>query len=269
MWRSYTPVGKLETAYHSAEAAAPGGGQRMLALLSRSLAQEYEPVRSDPALSGYIERDAGNSPLAFATLDPKDDDHEKSDHVPPEARRAIEAMTHYCDDGGFGPRTVMTECFGLDHQQADQILSTSRTHQQALERAYLATPKEYRDIAMRTLVVELDENYESARGVQEFDLWRRPETAADRGAGPVERGRLVQPEPEQSAAARAPTVANPDADAVATPPGSHARFRTADYLPPHSHARAARQTIWWSERLLLAVGGFGAVVPSTKFGKLG
>jgi hypothetical protein len=183
VWRSFTPYGKMETAYRSAEAGGKGGGERMLALLSRSLAQEYECAAEDPDLKPYLDRPVEGAPPRFAALEPAD--RGRAADLPPEVRKALHTVSAYCDGGEFGPRAVLHEYFQLGHDQAEEILRTSRTHEQALERGLLAVEASRRHTALERLVGRLDAEYESARSTKEFDSWRPPRERARRTRPPL------------------------------------------------------------------------------------
>jgi len=172
-WRSFTPQTKIETAYLSAEAGGKGGGGRMLAMLSKSLAIDYESARYDAHLTTYVNFPDDGTPLRFATLEPAADDSGSRAQLTTEAHQAVEAASKYCDGGKFGPRTVLTEYFQLDEWRTTEILRTSRTHKQVLERGLLAVEAPQRGGAMGSLISELRKEYEPARSEPAFESWPR------------------------------------------------------------------------------------------------
>jgi len=170
-WNTLSPYAKVETAYLSAETAHKGGGGRFLALLSRSLAQEYESAARNPVLEEYLDRPYDSAKLRFAQFDSDRAYREAASRIPPEVRTAIRTLSAYAETGEFGAGTVLREYFQLKHEQVDEILRTSRTNIEVLERGYLMAP-ETRAEGMKKLVAHLDINYESARSVTEFNRWR-------------------------------------------------------------------------------------------------
>ena len=171
-WRSFTPYHKIETAYLSAERGSPGGGQRMLAMLSKSLAQEYDSAGHDPVFKRYQTQADSATPIVFARLSPSDDHRDSSRELTPEARRGIETLSRYCDSGQFGPRTILRDHFFLEDDHVVDILRTSRTNEEALKRGWQAAHEEVRHVGMKQLIAEIDHNYATARSAPEFQPWR-------------------------------------------------------------------------------------------------
>ncbi len=169
VWRSLTADEQISAAYMSAEKAAPGGGERMLAMMSRNLAQDYESVAFHPNLSEFVRR--GNSisgQIAFARLatDPKT----AAAQVGPEARAAIGKLSYFCE-GGI--RSALTNHFGLSSVDTMHILLNHRgTTAEMLESAYAKAGARDGNLALKSLIMDADTHYEGARAISEFKAWR-------------------------------------------------------------------------------------------------
>jgi hypothetical protein len=179
-WRAYPAVRKIETAYLSADAAATGGGERMLALLSSALAQQYESAGNLPELRDFVHKaqQQGITEVKFQAIDRKPGD--KPPTLSPSATKLIAAVSHFCASGVYSPQVVLTHYLQLDPDTAYDIMRTSSTHTEMIKRGFEAARSDsQRDRAMVLLVRNLDRDYESARKVEAFEPWRAKDERVD------------------------------------------------------------------------------------------
>jgi hypothetical protein len=187
-WREFSPTARLETAYLSAEEAVPGGGERMLALLSRALAQEYESAANDENLRQFIKLKVEGR-VAFREISDRNLSERRAKIAEP-VRKAIEALSVYCEGGGFGMRAVLVYFFSIEPGRAEQIMRTGSTVQDILLRGAAEVSPANLDGAMVRLVSNLDREFESIRAERSLDHWRnRPQ---DRAA-PISQSRWSGP----------------------------------------------------------------------------
>lgn len=173
VWRQMAPVHRLEAAYLSAEANAAGSGERMLALMSRAMAQQFEGARYDTVLRPYVQQSvpATSERLQFATLTDKKLAELRA-NMSVRARGVIERMSLYAETTCLGPYQILTSYFGLEEVATRHVLNTTRTTNEALASALLLVPEGQRDEAMRRLVRDLDAISETARRDVTFERWR-------------------------------------------------------------------------------------------------
>ena len=134
VWDAFPAVRKIEEAVLAADRATPSGRQRVLALLSRALAQEYDAIRYEPALENYFSSD-NVSEVSFSTARPSSPGFAT---VGQAERRAILVLAQYADESGAfgGTEGVLLSQFGLADDQAYAILRSSGSAAEALERGY-------------------------------------------------------------------------------------------------------------------------------------
>jgi hypothetical protein len=171
VWRQMAPVHRLEAAYLSAEAQAAGSGERMLALMSRAMAQQYEGARYDSVLRPYLQQPAP-TPVQFAPLTDQNLAKLRA-NMSVKARGVIERLALYSETTSLGPYQILTSYFGLEDAASRHVLYTTRTTNEALASAMLLVPEAQRDEAMRRLVRDLDAISDTARRDAAFDPWRR------------------------------------------------------------------------------------------------
>ncbi len=162
IWRQYPAIKKIETAYLAAEAAEPNaGGSKLLALLSRDLAQQYEPIHTEPSLRQYLDLEASPADIRFAS--PKTT--ASPIKMKPELRQAIGKIADYCGRGGQlgSPQLVLQEYFGLKEELAYQVLNESATHTEAFQRALSHVSSQQRDVTIRRLAENVAAQYEAAK----------------------------------------------------------------------------------------------------------
>src|SRR5208283_1840663 len=103
------------------------GGQRFLALLSRSLAQQYEPAKEERAFQGYLKAEVPEERLAFKrpeVLVP-------STELNPEIRRAIVRASEYIDHGPHvSVSTFLVKHTGLAESTVDDIILSTKSTQE-------------------------------------------------------------------------------------------------------------------------------------------
>ena len=192
IWGGYPSVRKIEAAYLAAEAAEKGsfveeakeeeakdaeaaeksGGRRFLALMSKTMAQQYESAGKHPALRDFVEEAKDAKPVKFAILERPADSPLPTLHRT--ERDAVDALAHYCEGGEIGPRAALVDHFRLDVNQAYDIMRRSRSTAEMLTQGLQAVPEKDRPEAMRRLVGEAVRVYEGARDVKEFDPYREP-----------------------------------------------------------------------------------------------
>ena len=135
-WNAFPTVRKIEAAVVAADVASPTGGERVLALLSRALAQEYDAIRYEPALERYLASELP-SEVRFSSVAPSAFDSVTVGRV---ERSAILALSKYADNSGAfgGTAGVLLSHFGLPDDEAYRILRSSDSASVALEQGYVA-----------------------------------------------------------------------------------------------------------------------------------
>jgi hypothetical protein len=172
VWERFPAIRKIEVAWNAAEQGTPGGGARLLAMMSRDLANSYDGVKHEPSLRGYLamspERsiDFGAVP-AVAVPDSR---------PPPAVRRAIATIAQYVDGGTLGSvHDVMTVYAGLSWEQAYDVARTSKSNEEALLRAFGAIPREESTSRLRRFAGVLGKLYPSLRYEEGLGwLWGPP-----------------------------------------------------------------------------------------------
>ena len=230
-WNSFPVVRKLESAYLAAEKAAPmRGGQAMLALLSSDLAKQYESVRFDSILRPYVEATtAGNVTFAPTTSAPP-----VQWRPPRKVRAAFNAISAYAEGGAFGgPHIVLQTYFGVPEGAAYDILRTSNTTAEAIQRGLAWVPESERRPRLALLVADIDHAYgHGARQNHDLDIFR----ASSPGGGGLS-GTDSPSEPRPPSGPGGPTIdIGPSTPRVASPNHATAKPTQAplypDTLPP-------------------------------------
>jgi len=158
-WR-YSPVNKkIKIACSAAEKAEPTiGGSKLLALLVKDLAIQYESVRDNPALIEFLNKEVSASDIRFAPFESKS----PSVKLPLDVRKAIKTIANYYYGGRLGnPYIILSEDFKLPDTLIDRILEESRTHEEIFRRAFKKVP--YQEIVptINRLIEKIVLNYEA------------------------------------------------------------------------------------------------------------
>ena len=175
VWAAFPAVRKIEAAFVAAEEAAPGGGQRFLALLARALAQEYEAIRYEPALATYFD-DGPIRAVAFANIGW---DGIADGTLGVVERQAIAVVAKYAEGSGplGGIQGVLSTHFDLTGDRAYEILRSSRSPAEALERGYLEIAASRSEanarMSLLRLIDEVQVVYPAALSEPAFESHRR------------------------------------------------------------------------------------------------
>jgi len=156
-WREYPAVRKLETAYLAAETAQTGGGSRLLARVTSLLGETY-PVRHDAALKALVGADDG-VPIRYAPLVLAGG---RVADFPTQTQ--ILALAKYADAGAVGgAQGILQFYFEVPDQIAYDILRTSNTTAEALQRGWNWVPEAQRNPALARLVGDFQAIYPTVR----------------------------------------------------------------------------------------------------------
>ena len=165
-WRHYPAVRKLAIAYEAAEAANPGiGGDMLLALLSKSLAQQYEAVRQERSLFQYLKmRVSKQTCMKFRNVEKK----VYLSELPDQVRRAIKTIADYSTSGPLGSpqaviRFILRDNLKFTEDDAEGFLCQSDTVADAMTRAASFVPARVLDARLRELTARLVPHNEAAR----------------------------------------------------------------------------------------------------------
>ena len=176
-WRRMPAMRKVVLAYHYAEAAEVGSGDKLLALLSKDLAQMYGAPEHDPRLRAYLDLDVAESSVRFRQPPPGVPLPELPDNV----RSALREVANYAQGSQFGGmNNVLRDYLGLSTSQADHLLSSSASSVEALERALTIAPEDQLQRGMQRLVADVQRAHPSARDLSALQrlhpssLWNGP-----------------------------------------------------------------------------------------------
>lgn len=156
-WQQLPALTKIETAWRAAEAARPGGGQELLALLSRNLARTYDGVALEPSLKGYLDQTAPKTiKFAFGKA--------STSSPTSEARQAIRTIASYVGGGAFGSEhEVMIRYLGLSPDEAHDVLRSSESTSEAIEQAWSRLSPAKQQAAMAQMTQDLRAAYSGAQ----------------------------------------------------------------------------------------------------------
>lgn len=170
-WRALPPLFKLETAYLAAERADKDGGERMLALLAKSLSQEYEWMGTSPIVSPFLKIELPeSSSIKFATLT-LSDTNENRPTLTSGARALAQEISGLCTSGSKA-RAVLIDYFGLEPKLATTFI-IERSLKDVFERAFEVIGDEKTlDQKLQKFVAAHDAEYEGFAGNKTFDPWR-------------------------------------------------------------------------------------------------
>jgi hypothetical protein len=158
-WNAFPSYRKIETAYWAAEKV--GNGERLLALLSKTMAQEYESVSYEAPLHKFLSSNIHiNTKIGFGTLSTL----VLPNQVPSEIERSIGSIAKYTDAKALGgTRGVLKYYFDLPDDQVYKILRESDNDFDALlsgiEKASIPPTQKER---LSKIVTDLKVNYEAA-----------------------------------------------------------------------------------------------------------
>ena len=165
-WQGFPAIRKLATAYEAAEAANPGvGGDKLLALLSQSLAQQYEAARYERSLSTYLKMRVNRQRcLEFRNVEKR----VFLSGLPSEARNAITTIADYSTRGPLGSpqaviRFLLRDNAHFTEADADGFLCQSDTVADAMLRVASFDSPQVLDARLRELASKVIIHYEAAR----------------------------------------------------------------------------------------------------------
>ena len=159
-WDGFPVLRKVETAYLSAERAGAGQGGMLLATLARGVNREYAAAGYHPALAQLIGERAFAGPLSFAVVSSVPQTWRPS----LQARQQILAISYYAEGGAIGgPQGVLQQYFELSDENVYDILRTSNTTAEAIERGLAYVPEAERNPRLATLARDVMEAYPNAK----------------------------------------------------------------------------------------------------------
>lgn len=168
-FQRFPVIRKIEAAYISAELARKGDGERMLALLSADLANQYGTIYRMPELVRYTAYAPKAQKIQFVSELPSPAKHTVPGHV----REAITAISPYCEGNAFGGvHNLLQTYVGLDDAEAYQILRSSRSVGEALQRGLSRVHPERQYDVMVRLVGSVDNHYPTALRERKLDPFR-------------------------------------------------------------------------------------------------
>lgn len=170
-WRDLPALYKLETAYLAAERASEGGGEKMLAMLAKALAQDYAWMEESQVFKPFIEQPLEfGEKIRFAELSISDATKNRP-QLTPEARALAAEISSLCNSGNKA-RSVLIDYFGLRPSEARAFVN-ERTLKDAFERAFENSANEA-ELDRKLASFVRDQDFESV-GFKEnkrFDPWR-------------------------------------------------------------------------------------------------
>ena len=195
-WQHFPAVRKLAIAYEAAEAANPGaGGDMLLALMSKALAQQYEAVRQELSLVKYLKmRVAVGRCLKFRNAEQR----VFLSELPYDAREAIRTIAEYSTSSPLGSpqailRFILKDNPNFNEDDAEGFLCQSLTNADAFTRALTFSPPSKQIALIKELVAKLVVHYEAARYEPAFKPFM-PETVTGNVLAQSARPRIVYPQ---------------------------------------------------------------------------
>lgn len=168
-WKSFPAVRKLEAVYLSAQQTGQGNGQRFLALLSKSLSQQYASVRAEPTLEPFLK----SASLPHGTKLTISAEKVVVSTLNASTKEAILTIAKYAEGNALGGTTgILTDYYGLSHEKAYEILRTSENPVQALSRGLAEKPSASHASYVESIVTDLDKTYQAARSESTFEPYR-------------------------------------------------------------------------------------------------
>ena len=261
-WNNFPVVRKLEGAYLAAEKAAPKrGGQTMLALLSSDLAKQYESVRFDSTLKPYIGAVSGSVVFDSTTLMPP-----LQWHAPRKIAMAFSAISAYAEGGAFGgPHVVLQSYFGVPEATAYDILRTSNTTAEAIQRGLAWVPESERKPRLELLVADIDHAYgHGARQNRDLDIFR---ASSPGSSGPTDPNSHSPTQPDRPRSGPGGPAINIGPSTPVAPPYTQAKPEHAteptypgNLLPITSEESSARYSNFVRENYSVSPGMSAAPV---------
>lgn len=187
-WIALPPVYKLETAYLAAERGEKGGGEKMLAMMSKALAQEYASVRKSETFRPLLAVETPER-LEFAEISLVDAERNRPS-LTMEARQLAREISRVCISGHESLSALINH-FGMEPALARDLL-IERSPRDVFERAFqeIGDPGKL-DVALRSFVQEADGEWLGFRKNATFDPWR-PKGDASFDAPPSAPGNVVR-----------------------------------------------------------------------------
>lgn len=166
-WNKFPTYKKIEIAIKAAENNEKGNGKKVLALLSKALAQEYQPVQYVDILKPLLQSEITGTSLAFKfpTKQKKYDRKFSKITLDDALKKQIFTLSNYMDNGALGGLvTVLNTKFGLDYDAIFNIVSRSNSFYDVLEDGLLTSTKpEHFKAKLIDLASELYENYQAVK----------------------------------------------------------------------------------------------------------
>lgn len=267
-WQRFPVIKKLEYACAAAETADPnGGGDRLLALLSQNLAQQYESVRHTPELRSFVGSQQTTRRIEFKNPPPGTIQVRP---LPKKITRAIDKIAEYTAASPIGdPQSILVKHFDLTREQAYDVLRQSNSHAEAFKLALNNhVPKERRRVVIAKLANDVSQHYESVHyepALKSYLLLPVVDTKPERRngddsthpQGPLNSGpRTPQPKPDAPGGGNAFERPQPPERTQGTPDAGsrYGSFVEQNYKKPGS--RIFRNMSVRSK----GFGGFGGVV---------
>ncbi|WP_372364502.1 hypothetical protein [Candidatus Uabimicrobium sp. HlEnr_7] len=174
IWDDFPILRKIEAAYISAEITNHGSGKYLLAILSKSLAQNYQnAITENLYLKEYLSIPIpSNTKLAYSNIS-KETIQQQRAKLPNSIKQAIIVLSQYSNGGAIGGvENILAHYFNLPIEKSYEILSSSNNSREALERGIKAVKPELRNNKISQLVRVVDASYTSARSHTELDFFR-------------------------------------------------------------------------------------------------
>lgn len=267
VWSEFPTVRKIEAAYVAAEAAAPDkGGQVLLFKLANELAQDFAAIRKEAALQAIFK----STFAAPETLEFRQPPAQAPPPLPKPIRDAVKVVSHYASGGAVGdsPR-LFARYLQVSEDEAYEVLRSSETHEQALERGLFRHSSAKQVEILRRMTQDLNRQYKTIyaeRGLAGIGMYRPdasdgfapqggspgpkdphqgPGTPPQDGGGLGSDGGAdpYKPRPDPS-----PPEARKSADV-----STYKKFVQESYGNPGGKGRAFR-------RAVTTLGGFGGVI---------
>jgi hypothetical protein len=206
-WQHYPAERKIAIAIAYAKAADPDAGEgRAMALLSKDLAQRYAPVKNEKALARYLAMPEPPGRLRFSQ--PKGE--MVLTNLPAEIKNAITVMcSKYLPGSALGGSTMgyIERYTGLSKQAVFDIVVTSDSSVQALEKAVeRVQPPKRREVVER-MVKQVAQTYQAARYEKHFlPFLKNPRPGPGSTFGPPPG---PPPAPSGGGSPRSPTASPP------------------------------------------------------------
>ncbi|MDX2070252.1 MAG: hypothetical protein SFV55_17625 [Haliscomenobacter sp.] len=160
-WVRYPSVRKITMAYQAAEAASPGNGEKLLAMLSKDMAQKYQGILSEKPLAKFF----GNISTEISKITFKTALASSNVNLADDIKKSIMAISKYTESGALGgTRGILKFHFEIHDDNLFDILNKSKTHTEALEKGIsLAKSPPPPQERLKNVTQQLYKCYEGAR----------------------------------------------------------------------------------------------------------